>query len=81
MLATVSLVAHATAITSNRYRIIEHPDPIKREELQDVITWDEKSLYIHGERIMIFSGEFHPFRYLKRLAAAAQAVNKLTVKS
>lgn len=37
MLATASLVAQATAITSNRYRIIEHPDPVKREELQDVV--------------------------------------------
>jgi hypothetical protein len=26
------------------------------------ITWDDKSLFIRGERIMIFSGEFHPFR-------------------
>ena len=28
----------------------------------DVITWDEHSLIIRGERIMIYSGEFHPFR-------------------
>lgn len=26
------------------------------------MTWDEKSLYIYGERVMIWSGEVHPFR-------------------
>lgn len=35
----------------------------KRDTLQDVVTWDEHSLMIHGERIMIFSAEMHPFRY------------------
>jgi beta-galactosidase GanA len=33
-----------------------------RAPLQDIVTWDEHSLSIHGERVMIFSGEFHPFR-------------------
>jgi beta-galactosidase len=28
------------------------------------VTWDNQSLYIHGERLMIFSGEVHPFRYV-----------------
>lgn len=32
------------------------------EPLQDIVTWDEHSLLIHGERVMLFSGEFHPFR-------------------
>lgn len=26
------------------------------------MTWDEHSLFIRGERIMIYAGEFHPFR-------------------
>ncbi|UKZ81132.1 hypothetical protein TrVFT333_008902 [Trichoderma virens FT-333] len=30
--------------------------------LQNIVTWDEHSLFIHGERVMIFSGEVHPFR-------------------
>lgn len=30
--------------------------------LQDVVTWDDHSLMINGERVMIFSGEVHPFR-------------------
>ncbi|KXJ91390.1 family 35 glycosyl hydrolase [Microdochium bolleyi] len=29
---------------------------------QDIVTWDDKSLMINGERLMIFSAEFHPFR-------------------
>ncbi|PTB61654.1 glycoside hydrolase family 35 protein [Trichoderma citrinoviride] len=30
--------------------------------LQDIVTWDEHSLFVHGERVVIFSGEVHPFR-------------------
>ncbi|KAI9732390.1 MAG: hypothetical protein M1834_001598 [Cirrosporium novae-zelandiae] len=36
--------------------------PYKRELLQDIVTWDEHSLFVRGERIMVFSAEFHPFR-------------------
>lgn len=28
------------------------------------VTWDDKSLFVNGERIMLFSGEIHPFRYV-----------------
>ncbi|KAM3084281.1 hypothetical protein ACMFMF_001638 [Clarireedia jacksonii] len=30
--------------------------------LQDVVTWDEYSISVRGERIVLLSGEFHPFR-------------------
>ncbi|KAJ6184831.1 hypothetical protein N7519_006132 [Penicillium mononematosum] len=30
--------------------------------LQDLLTWDQHSIIVRGERLMIFSGEFHPFR-------------------
>ncbi|KAI1333569.1 glycoside hydrolase family 35 protein [Xylariaceae sp. FL0016] len=33
-----------------------------REALQDIVTWDEHSLFVNGERVMLFSGEVHPFR-------------------
>ncbi|RKU43640.1 hypothetical protein DL546_004893 [Coniochaeta pulveracea] len=36
------------------------PEP--RALLQDIVTWDNHSLLIHGERTYIFSGEIHPFR-------------------
>ena len=26
------------------------------------MTWDEHSLFVYGERVFLFSGEFHPFR-------------------
>ncbi|KAK6539096.1 hypothetical protein TWF694_010635 [Orbilia ellipsospora] len=29
---------------------------------QDVVTWDKYSFYVDGERVMIYSGEVHPFR-------------------
>lgn len=28
------------------------------------ITWDEYSLMINGERVFLFSGEMHPYRYI-----------------
>lgn len=30
--------------------------------LQDIVLWDENSLFIREEGAIIFSGEFHPFR-------------------
>ena len=30
--------------------------------LQDIVTWDEHSVFVRGERIMLFNGEFHPYR-------------------
>lgn len=32
------------------------------ETIQDVVTWDEYSILVRGERVLFFSGEFHPFR-------------------
>jgi beta-galactosidase GanA len=37
-------------------------DAHKRELLQDIVTFDEHSLFIRGERVTIFSAEIHPFR-------------------
>ena len=34
----------------------------KRRALQDIVTWDEHSLFVRGQRVLIYSGEFHPFR-------------------
>ncbi|KAL9091821.1 MAG: hypothetical protein Q9159_001193 [Coniocarpon cinnabarinum] len=36
--------------------------PYKRAPLQDIVTWDEHSLYVYGERIFFYSGEYHPYR-------------------
>lgn len=32
------------------------------ETKQDLVTWDEHSLFVKGERVFLFSGEVHPFR-------------------
>lgn len=34
----------------------------ERDPLQNIVTWDAKSLFIHGERVMVWSGEVQPFR-------------------
>ena len=33
-----------------------------RSSLQDLVKWDEHSVFVRGERMMFLSGEFHPFR-------------------
>jgi hypothetical protein len=30
--------------------------------LRNIVTWDKHSLFVHGERVLFYSGEFHPFR-------------------
>ncbi|KFY31041.1 hypothetical protein V493_01453 [Pseudogymnoascus sp. VKM F-4281 (FW-2241)] len=50
----------ATAVSGKPSTFIRDYD--KRDLLQDVVTWDEHSLFIHGKRAMIFSGEVHPWR-------------------
>ncbi|KAF1956364.1 beta-galactosidase precursor [Byssothecium circinans] len=36
--------------------------PYKREVLQDIVTWDEETIFINGERLFLYSGEVHPYR-------------------
>ncbi|KAH7388838.1 beta-galactosidase precursor [Pyrenochaeta sp. MPI-SDFR-AT-0127] len=36
--------------------------PYRRAPLQDIVTWDEHTLFVHGERIFLYSGEVHPYR-------------------
>ncbi len=60
---TLSSLAAAAAITGKRfgpYKAIS--DVETRDALQNVVTWDAHSVFIRGERVMIYSGEFHPFR-------------------
>ena len=58
--ATVQDVVSARALAGKPQHFIQ---PYKRgEPLQDIVTWDEHSLLIRGERVMLFSGEFHPVR-------------------
>ncbi|KAK4034478.1 glycoside hydrolase [Parachaetomium inaequale] len=60
-LLTASQGCDATALRG-RPNTLLNTGPIPRAPLQNIVTWDEHSLSINGERVMIFSGEFHPFR-------------------
>ena len=40
----------------------DSPRPDQSETQQDVVTFDKDSVLVRGERMMLFSGEFHPFR-------------------
>jgi hypothetical protein len=53
---------HALDLRGARANTLIKDDPEKRALLQNIVTWDNYSLSINGERLMIFSGEFHPFR-------------------
>ncbi|KAL1303466.1 hypothetical protein AAFC00_006849 [Neodothiora populina] len=55
------LTVNGDALAVKRQNMIELIKPYKREPLQHIVTWDEHSLFVHGERIMLYSGEFHPF--------------------
>ncbi|KAM5383782.1 hypothetical protein ACJZ2D_001771 [Fusarium nematophilum] len=62
LLAVSAAVCHARSIGSLGWR---HHDVLPRapgDLLQDIVTWDEHSLFINGERVTIFSAEIHPFR-------------------
>ncbi|KAJ3476219.1 hypothetical protein NLG97_g9199 [Lecanicillium saksenae] len=58
----LSSLATAAAIKGRfgPYKVIA--DAEKRAAQQDVVTYDAHSVFIRGERAMIYSGEFHPFR-------------------
>jgi hypothetical protein len=53
--------SNALNLGGRSYQIIQETDR-RSTALQEFVTWDEHSLFIHGERAMMFSGEFHPFR-------------------
>ncbi|KAG6038466.1 hypothetical protein E4U41_004149 [Claviceps citrina] len=57
-------VAHA--LTLSGYGGFTYPtihETVRRaKSIQEFVTWDEHSLFIRGERAMMFSGEVHPFR-------------------
>lgn len=54
-----SLQVVARAVGGRPHRLIK---PYKRQTLQDIVTWDEHSIFVRGKRVLFYSGEFHPFR-------------------
>ncbi|KAG6849633.1 hypothetical protein H0H93_006756 [Arthromyces matolae] len=62
---TLALLCAATALAKTR-RGLQSSQLLPRLDngFQDIVTWDEYSLLINGKRVMIFSGEVHPYRAL-----------------
>ncbi|KAF2472055.1 uncharacterized protein BDR25DRAFT_366810 [Lindgomyces ingoldianus] len=58
----LSCLAIESAARTVGYSPKEWIKPYPRAPLQDIVTWDENSLFVHGERIFFYSGEFHPYR-------------------
>lgn len=59
-----ALAAPAAAgplLRSGRPDLLVKPYP-RDDALQNIVTWDQHSIFVHGERIMLFNGEFHPYR-------------------
>ncbi|OTB20741.1 glycoside hydrolase family 35 protein [Daldinia sp. EC12] len=61
LVATQALLSYALS-SGGRPNTLIRDFAEKRESKQDIVTWDEHSLFVKGERVLIFSGEFHPFR-------------------
>ncbi|KAF1840936.1 glycoside hydrolase family 35 protein [Cucurbitaria berberidis CBS 394.84] len=58
-LSCLAIESAARAVGYSPHELIK---PYKRAPLQDIVTWDEHSLFVHGERIFLYSGEVHPYR-------------------
>ncbi|KAF2218891.1 putative beta-galactosidase [Elsinoe ampelina] len=43
-------------------KTLAQPAVEKRQATQDLVTFDDRTLFVRGERILFYSGEFHPFR-------------------
>lgn len=62
-LASVALQGGAHALSGRPGALFPPAAAAERRELlQDVVTYDNYSLLVNGERLMVFAGEFHPFR-------------------
>ncbi|KAI0845092.1 glycoside hydrolase family 35 protein [Daldinia vernicosa] len=62
LVATQALLSYALSSAGPPDTLLIRDFTEKRQAAQDIVTWDEHSLFVHGERVLIFSGEFHPFR-------------------
>jgi len=59
VLTSIALATQAVALSIGGQKIhIERGS----DSLQDIVTFDQHSLKVNGERLFVFSGEFHPFR-------------------
>ncbi|KAL9089996.1 MAG: hypothetical protein Q9165_005525 [Trypethelium subeluteriae] len=59
VVSCLALQTSAVAFGGKPGRLIK---PYKRAPLQDIVTFDQDSLFVYGERVLFYSGEFHPYR-------------------
>ncbi|KAF4636287.1 hypothetical protein G7Y89_g1812 [Cudoniella acicularis] len=59
ILAAFAIAAQAAALSVGGRQMHVERDS---DALQSIVTYDQHSLKIYGERVFIFSGEFHPYR-------------------
>jgi hypothetical protein len=53
---------HATP-ARGAHRLALNARQAETDGYQNIVTWDEYSLMIHGERLFIFSGEVNPSHF------------------
>ncbi|KAG6117237.1 hypothetical protein E4U14_007998 [Claviceps sp. LM454 group G7] len=58
---SISYALRLSGYGGRPYQIIHEADR-RASNIQEFVTWDAHSLFIRGERAMMFSGEVHPFR-------------------
>lgn len=54
----------STALDGQLMGILSSNTHPRRDVEQEIVTFDKDSLFIHGKRVMIFSAEIHPFRFV-----------------
>ncbi|KAF2199152.1 hypothetical protein GQ43DRAFT_433640 [Delitschia confertaspora ATCC 74209] len=65
LLLFLSFTGLAIEVGAAPYGPSNHHIPARiqpRNSTSKLVTWDADSIFIRGERVMIYSGEFHPFR-------------------
>lgn len=58
LLSILSLQIVARAPARQPHELIK---PYKRAALQDIVSWDQYSISVHGSRVFFYRGEVHPF--------------------
>ncbi|ORX38601.1 glycoside hydrolase superfamily [Kockovaella imperatae] len=60
----IGAVACAAASSQVPFKTFTPSDELKSTNLTDLVQWDGYSLFVKGQRIFIYSGEFHAFRLI-----------------
>jgi len=58
----LACLVYCVTVVPARGKFTGEIKPYAAAPLQDIVTWDEHSVLVRGERILLYNGEFHPFR-------------------